>query len=198
MAYRQKFEEHFCVDSVCKLVDKFTVSKEEMNQIINDNKGLDFMHIFFIDDNDRLNIIFRFSKIRTYDNSGGNLDLGNENAYSLNADKTVSKLGDTPSFTSIVKNYRNGSVKNVILSSFPTDSKLTEYITYEMQLIEAFEGFQHDLEFEVSCVEENSLHRLGLNVFIKDLNRIHHLEVDSMGRIVPVFSGYYDAGDLKP
>lgn len=190
---KKRFEKYFCKQD-CKVESKFVISKNEINRIVNDNIGKSYMHIFFIDDRGSLNIIFRFSDIEEFDRDGGNLDLGDDKAYLLQSDSFVQDVPAIPSFTSIVEMYRMGAVNSLVMASLG-NSQITEYIVYKMEAIRTFKDFEDDLEFETIVFEEN---RLGLAVYIKDSDRVHHIEVDELNRLNMVHDGYYDLGNLKP
>lgn len=195
---KKKFENYFCNKQECKVVSKFIISKNEINRIVNDNIEKNYMHIFFTDNHGILNIIFRFSDIEEFDYQGGNLDLGDDKAYQLQTDGFVEDMPAIPSFTSIVENFREGVVNNLIMATLQK-YRITEYIVYKMEAIRAFEDFEDNLEFETIVFEESDQHqRLGLAVYIKDSNRIHHIELDELGKLSPVYDGYYDLGNLKP
>ncbi|WP_346983949.1 hypothetical protein [Chryseobacterium sp. POE27] len=191
---KKRFDKHFFSKQGYKVENKFTISKNEINRIVNDNVDKTYMHIFFIDDNGSLNIIFRFSDLEEFDKSDGNLNLGNDKAYWLQSDGSVRDVAATPSFTSIVDIYRKGAVNNLVTTTL-NNSNATEYIVYKMEAIKNFKDFEDDLEFETIIPKEN---RLSLAVYIKDSDRIHHIEVDEQSKLIPVHDGYYDLGNLKP
>lgn len=191
---KKRFDKHFFIKQGYKVENKFVISKNEINRILNDNIDKNYMHIFFIDDNGKLNIIFRFSDIEEFDRDGGNLDLGDDMAYWLQNDGSVQDVPATPSFTDIVNIYRNGTVKKLVMETL-NNQNATEYIVYKMEAIRNFKDFEDDLEFETIVFEVN---KLGLAVYINDADRIHHMEVDEQSRLIPVYDGYYDLGNLKP
>lgn len=209
---KKRFEEYFTKQRLY-LKNEFLILKDEINRIINKaiNDGVNnsYMHIFFIEESRDLNLIFRFSDTKKFDTTGGTLELGNDNAYLLKSDGTVTQLDlATTNFTSIVENYRNGNLNNLIRAALPKNlSMITEYITYDMTQIRNFNDFEEDLNFELVCSLDDhdadlttpNIFRLGLNVYIRDFDRLHHVEIDIESRKIElVYSGYYDLGNLKP
>ncbi|UKB84452.1 hypothetical protein LF887_02020 [Chryseobacterium sp. MEBOG06] len=177
-----------------KFRDEFIITKKEINKIIGENWDKKYLHIFFIDDNGDLGILFRFSDIETFSPTNFEIDLNNETAYILRGQMAESFNRSSPSFFNIKQNYKNG-VGTKIIAGIDSNPVLTEYVTYQMRKIFLFNGFEQDLKFEVICVTVENKLRLTLTVKVKDSDRVHHF---AMATRALFYEGYYDLGDLKP
>lgn len=178
----------------------FKIFVDEMNRMINENIDKKYLHFFFcnidlpLSGKYDLGLIMRFSDNEDFSND---YDLKSDNAYFINNGQ-ADLLEPSENFGMIVTNFRNKIGGKISNNSF---CKLTEYITYDMDNIKLFDGFEHELIFEVIGKEvEDTISgqmklRLGLVVYIKDKDRIHHLRPMNGKQF---FEGYYDAGDLKP
>lgn len=181
-----------CAQAQIKVKDKFIIGKRLLNKIIGENWDKKFMHIFFTDNNGDLSLLFRFSDIETFSNSNIEMDLNTESAYVLIAEEFIKFDRNSSDFSSILSQYKNGIGNKIKLIE---NSLLTEYITYSMKKIFLFNGFEDDVIFETICIEdENKKNRLTLCAYIKDSDRIHH--IDSANN--KIYEGYYDLGNLKP
>ncbi|SMC32904.1 hypothetical protein [Moheibacter sediminis] len=164
----------------------FYVKKAQMNKMISDNDTL-YMHIFFINEvsigANKLGVVFRFSNLPEFNTS---INLGsNENAYFLQNGNVNQFDNTSPQFTTLRSQFLSG----IGLQASKPNTSLTEYITYEVEDLKKFAGFEHDLIFELMCTIQNGQNRLGLQVLINDTDRVH-----------PTLSniGYYDLGHIRP
>ncbi|WP_160139496.1 hypothetical protein [Chryseobacterium sp. c4a] len=191
---KQLFKDE-CSKAGIKIRDSFIISKVWFNKIIGDNWDKEFMHIFFIDNNNDLDIVFRFSDTENFKSTIGNdieLDLNSESAYSLKNGQAIQFDRTSPDFSTLTSNYKEGVGEKI---SSIQNSTLTEYITYNMKKIFLFNGFEHDVTLELICiVDDKKKYRLTLCAYIHDKNRIHH--INSVG--ARIYDGYYDLGNLKP
>ncbi len=164
----------------------FYVKKAQMNKMIVENDKL-YMHIFFVNEvitgTNKLNIVFRFSNLSDF-NASINLGL-DEIAYSLQNGNVTQFNNTSPQFSVLRTQFLSG----IGLQASKPNTILTEYITYEMEELKKFGGFEHDLVFELMCTTVNGQNRLGLQVFINDSNRVHP-NLTNMG--------YYDLGNIRP
>jgi len=169
----------------------FTIQKNEINKIVSENATRDYFHVFFVNEKqgmiDKLNVVFRFSDIRKFKSDTLELYLKNENAYRLNNGLTQKFNASSDSFPDLRSGYLNGI--GAVAAAKP-NTILTEYITFDMKDVLAFNGFEQDLDFELMCVAKNGMGRLGLQVYITDSDRIHTPS--------GTHSGYYDLGSLYP
>lgn len=124
-----------------KFRQDFIINKREINRMIGENWDKRYFHIFFIDDNGDLGIVFRFSNIETFDLNNYEIDLNNETAYLLRGQIVETFNRTYPSFTSLRQNYKNG-IGTKIMSITNRNPCLTEYITYSMKKIFLFGGFK--------------------------------------------------------
>ncbi|WP_449388586.1 hypothetical protein [Chryseobacterium lineare] len=181
-----------CNTAQIKIKDEFIIDKKLFNKIIGENWDKRFMHIFFIDDNGDLSLLFRFSDIETFNASNIKVDLNMESAYTLKEGEFTKLDRYSPDFDNISARYKSGVGSKIELIQ---NSLLTEYITYSMKKIFLFNGFEDDVRFEVICIEDqNRKNRLTLCAYIKDSDRIHHIDAANN----KVYEGYYDLGNLKP
>lgn len=176
--------------------NNFKISADEMNRIVNDNNTKKYLHFFFCNvklpaGND-LGLILRFSDIEDYAEHGS-YDSANENSYFIASGGRAMLLNASNSFNDIVRDYEGGI--GTMIEKNTSNQTLTKYITYEMSNIKIFNGFEHELTFELICKDENGKLRIGLVVYIKDKDRVHHT---SSRMAKNYYEGYYDAGDLKP
>ncbi|GEJ46919.1 hypothetical protein [Chryseobacterium sp. ON_d1] len=183
--------------------NNFKISADEMNRIVNDNKNKRYLHFFFcnvkLPGGNDLGLILRFSDIEDYENNGS-YDSETDNSYFISNGGRANLLDKAIQFSNIIYEYKNGI--GTIIESDSSKQKLTNYITYEMANIHMFNGFEHELTFELICKEEveeieeaEEKFRIGLVVYIKDKDRIHHTNTQMKK---DYYEGYYDAGDLKP
>jgi len=97
------------------------------------------------------------------------------------------------------QNYSLGAIGRIVMTpNVPKDVSITEYITYNVKDILLFKGFEHDLIFEAIVSEDRGKFKLGVDVKIKDKNRVHHTTTDEFGSLQNIMEGYYDLGNLKP
>ncbi|NIF05353.1 hypothetical protein F3J23_07850 [Chryseobacterium sp. Tr-659] len=176
--------------------NSFKISADEMNRIVKDNSDKEYLHFFFCDvklpTGSDLGLILRFSHIEDY-GEYGSYDSETDNSYFIASGGRATLLDNTNSFNKIVSEYETGI--GTIIEKDSSTQTLTKYITYEMSNIQIFNGFEHELTFELICKEEGGKLRIGLVVYIKDKDRIHHTNT-TMRK--DYYEGYYDAGDLKP
>jgi len=172
----------------------FTIQKNEINKIVSENATRDYFHIFFVNEKqggiDKLNVVFRFSDIGKFKSDTLELYLKNENAYWLNSGIVQKFDATSKGFPNIRKEYTDGI--GGIAAAKP-NTALTEYVTFDMNDVRAFNGFEHDLTFELMSVVKNGVGRLGLQVYITDLDRVHHQDAG-----VNIYSGFYDFGSMNP
>ncbi len=168
----------------------FEIEKEEINYIVEENTNRDYLHVFFVNEEihsvNKLNLAFRFSDIKIFKKDTLDLNPKNEAAYWLRNRKAV-KFTGLDGFTDLNNNYKNG-IGQAIANS--PNTKLTEYVTFDMSDILLFQGFEHDLKFELMAVNENKLRRISIQVKVKDTQRIHTLPNK--------YEGYYDFGNIRP
>jgi hypothetical protein len=194
------FVENYCdgMSGEPFFTNNFKINKDEINRIVATNDQKKFLHFFFCNiklpgSNNDLGLIFRFSDIETY-NTDEELDTNDGEAYLLIDNGAIIQLDSNTKFTQIRHEYKLGIANEIVIQPH---HELTEYITYSMSNLLLFKGFEHDLVFELICKENNIPQRtirLGLVVYIKDKDRLHHINITSK----QYFEGYYDAGDLKP
>ncbi|WP_294276317.1 hypothetical protein [uncultured Chryseobacterium sp.] len=185
-----------CHNAQVAFKDSFLISKNWLNRIIGENWDKEFMHIFFIDDDGELSIVFRFSDTETFRSTVGqdiNLDLNKESAYLLKNGQVIQFDRLSSDFSSLTAAYKQGIGNRI---STIQNSMLTEYITYSMKKIFLFNGFEHDITLELGCVVDsmNKKNRITLFTYVNDKDRIHHINQT----YAKVYEGYYDLGNLKP
>lgn len=192
------FVENYCdpISGESKFMNNFKINKNEINRIVDDNRGKVFLHFFFCNiqfpgGNNDLGLIFRFSDLNEY-STEEELISNDGLAYFLTNNGNVIQLASNSGFIQIRDDYRKEVGEKIVID--PTTQELTEYITYEVRNLLLFKDFEHDLTFELICKEDGSSGkiRLGLAVYIEDKDRVHHVTSKQY------FEGYYDAGDLKP
>ena len=194
-----------------KEISNFKILQREINGIVGRNWNKKFMHIFFITeskDSMVLKLIFRFSDVEEFLQNKYDLDFNFERsgervetAYELLPNGTFIELTNiSKSLQELSDNYKDGEVGN-FLKSKSTDFVITDYITYKILDILDFNGFEHDLNFELVAPldkNDNTKIRLGLDVKVNDNDRVHHIVQSTSGGIQNIMEGYYDLGDLKP
>lgn len=173
----------------------FKIDADEMNRVIKVNENKEFLHFFFCNiklpvEND-LGLILRFSDTPEFI-TDKSYSLNGDNAYFISNGRAT-LLNGSVDFKEIVDEYKLKIGKTIEYDD--TICNLTEYITYKMSDLLLFNEFEHELTFEAIVKEELGKLRIGLVVFVKDKDRLHHRRpIDDKH----FYERYYDAGDLKP
>lgn len=198
--YKRMFHEKYYHLTHFKNV--FKINKDDFNNILKDNSGKTYMHIFFINEtvglkND-LNLIFRFSDINQFSYGPAdlnlNLEFATENAYLLNNGRFTKLHCGSKS----ISEYDLEFTKNIGAEiSTVIDSNLTKYITDDMSNVALFKEFTEDFFLEIVCKLEHSKIRFNLVAYINNVNRQHHKCVIST-TARSEFAGYYNQGNLRP
>lgn len=179
---------------------RFILKKSEINRIVDENTSKAYLHVFFINSRNSENTLalaLRFSDLPDFDDLSllDIKDFEKESAYWLLDDGTMEAFDiHSDKFSELYEKFDKGIGKEIIKA---TNAEVTRYVVYEMAKIKAFNGFEHDLNFEVVCVKENGKIRMALQVLVKDSDRVHHYDTTDTGKQA-VYEGYYDLGNLKP
>ncbi|BEV05640.1 MULTISPECIES: hypothetical protein [Chryseobacterium] len=173
--------------------DSFIIKRKVINDIVGSNWTKNYLHIFFVNDKtnqSKLSLVFRFSMTETF-NYANLDDISDDSAYWLMDNGTVEAFNNSDdSFSNIMRSFREGVGTKI---SKKSNSKLTEYITYDMSKLLLFKGFEQDIVYELMCKKEGYDIRVGLQTLIDDKDRIHHYDIGGA-----ITKGYYDLGNLKP
>jgi hypothetical protein len=163
----------------------FFVKYEELNRVVQDadSEKFKWLNFYFIHDNEKknkLNIALVFT----------NEMIGHTKFIAFWLDKS-GNLKRIDSNT-ILQNLRD-DFKRGIGREMGKNLKLTEYISYSMDSVKEFKGFEHNLNFKliVKKINESSeIYRNALMVWIKDSDRKHEYNNSNQG--------FYNVGNLHP
>lgn len=181
-----------------RIATGFKVLESEINRVVDENSMQPYLHIFFTGEK-TLSLVFRFSDTADFEYVTDGLNVGNNCDYELNSNGYFTKLTDSKALDDLVEKYTKGEIYNYIISALNNVKSVPGYISYEMRLIKLFKKFEHELLFNTVCLEYQGKMRLGLDLYVVDSQRIHHVEYDAKGEnLILVKKGYYDLGNLKP